>query len=158
MSIVWCSVSQQSIDKRRREQTPHAPSWGMETTPCPSRRLPVELRFAPPTRPWSTNEDRTLHWAPRAKRVKAWRQAAFLTASAAGLRGYDRCLVEVELPFERHARRDPMNYVGTCVKAICDGIVDAGVVPDDTVEWMTVVQPTLVVSRGGDVVVRLSSL
>ena len=44
-----------------------------------------------------------------------------------------------------------MNYIGTIVKAVIDGLVDAGCWPDDTAEWVEIRQPTLQV--GGDLVV-----
>ena len=46
-----------------------------------------------------------------------------------------------------------MNYVGTVVKALIDGMVDAGCWPDDTAEFVEIRQPVLVV--GGDGLVRV---
>ncbi len=39
-----------------------------------------------------------------------------------------------------------------------NGLVDAGVWPDDTAEWVTVSEPSLIVSRKGIVTVRLEEL
>ena len=51
-----------------------------------------------------------------------------------------------------------MNYVGTVVKAIVDGMVDAGCWPDDTAEWVEIRQPVLVVGGDGLVTVRINPL
>jgi hypothetical protein len=108
----------------------------------------VVIYFPAPTKPWSTNEDRRLHWAARAKLVKAWRTAAFLAATLEpGLRDMGPTVVTIEIPFERNARRDPMNYVGTCLKASVDGLVDACLWPDDTEQWVEIRQPRLVVGH-----------
>ena len=45
-----------------------------------------------------------------------------------------------------------MNYVGTVVKAVIDGMVDAGCWPDDTAEWVEIRQPVLAV---GETLVRI---
>jgi hypothetical protein len=47
------------------------------------------------------------------------------------------------LTFPRNARRDPHNYVGTVVKKLVDTLVGLGVVPDDTADWVTVIEPEL---------------
>lgn len=110
-----------------------------------------ELQFAPPTRPWSTNDERRWHWARRARTVKAWRETAGWAARAAGCRDVGPAEVRITIPFSRNCRRDPMNYIGTIVKATIDGLVDAGCWPDDTAEWVEIRQPLLVV--GGPVIV-----
>ena len=56
----------------------------------------------------------------------------------------DPSTVEVFIPFTTNRRRDPHNYVGTVVKWIIDGLVYAGAWPDDTPEWVTVLEPVLV--------------
>jgi hypothetical protein len=45
------------------------------------------------------------------------------------------------LPFRGNCRRDAHNYTGTNVKAIVDGLVRAGIVPDDNPDWVTVLDP-----------------
>lgn len=49
----------------------------------------------------------------------------------------------VQIPVRGRRRRDPHNYTGTVVKAIVDGLVDAGFWPDDTGEHVTIVDPML---------------
>ena len=118
---------------------------------------PLVIRFSF-TSPgvWSINE--RIHWAERARRTADWRQISRLEL----LNGLRRIgnpppghwSVAVELPFTTNRRRDPHNFVGTCVKAIVDGITDTGLVEDDTAEWITVEEPTLTV--GQEVVVTLT--
>lgn len=51
-------------------------------------------------------------------------------------------LVTVTLPVSGNRRRDPHNWTPT-VKAIVDGLVDAGVWPDDNSDWVATVEPVL---------------
>jgi crossover junction endodeoxyribonuclease RusA len=66
-------------------------------------------------------------------------------------------MVRVTFPVHDARRRDPHNLAPT-VKAIVDGLVDAGVWPDDTDTWVIVLDPRFTkVPRhdDGDVVVDL---
>lgn len=46
--------------------------------------------------------------------------------------------------------------MSTVVKSIVDGLVDAGLWPDDTAEWVTVADPTFTVDRSyGEGAVRV---
>lgn len=58
--------------------------------------------------------------------------------------------VRVELRYQprRRGRRDEDNIVAT-YKPVCDGIVDAGIVPDDAPDYMTKVLPALVPPQPG---------
>lgn len=113
----------------------------------------LDLTFTAPTRPLSVNEGG--HWAARRRRTEPWKDAAWATAwnarirqtQARAARGWRRSpiapapvpiTVQVVLPFRTKARRDAHNYTGTVVKAVVDGIVLAGLVPDDTPDWVTV--------------------
>jgi crossover junction endodeoxyribonuclease RusA len=63
--------------------------------------------------------------------------------------------VEVTLPIPDNRTRDPSNYLPP-VKAVIDGMVDAGVWPDDSPAFVSVLEPVL--SKDTDeVIVRLSS-
>jgi hypothetical protein len=44
-------------------------------------------------------------------------------------------------------RRDNHNMVGTVCKAVCDGIVLAGALEDDSTEYVTMLEPILLVDR-----------
>jgi crossover junction endodeoxyribonuclease RusA len=110
--------------------------------------LPLDLPFDAPTPPLSENASRGLHWAQRNRRLHPWRDAAHWVVLNAmrQVRVADDVrpfpvTVEVILPFRTRQRRDPHNYVGTNVMAVVDGIVNAGLIPDDNPEWATVVEP-----------------
>jgi hypothetical protein len=103
---------------------------------------------------WSTNDERRMHWAVRRKLVEAWRRWGYMVATNEEWEDLGPVVIEIAIPFERAARRDPMNYVGTVMKAVIDGMVDAGCWPDDTPEWVTITQPFLEI--GDDATIRLT--
>ena len=91
--------------------------------------------------------DRT-HWAVKMKLVKAWRTAARLASAGVPLLG--RSLVSVDLPVRSAKKlRDPSNWVPT-VKAIVDGITDAGVWPNDDSRYVVTEEPSF--HQGGQTV------
>lgn len=105
-------------------------------------RREMTLIFNAPNRPLSMNE--RLHWAAARRRLQPWRT---LTAVAyRSLRAESDTPVPVEitvtLPFARAGRRDPHNFAPV-VKVIVDTLVQEGLVPDDTAEWVTVIDPIL---------------
>lgn len=103
----------------------------------------IVFEFFPPYEPWSLNMERTKHWSWRAKRARDYRFAAKVAARNAGLGPQPPSTVLVELPFDRaSSRRDPSNYL-PAVKAIVDGLVDAGLWVDDTAEFVSVEEPVL---------------
>lgn len=104
----------------------------------------LDIDFAQPNRPLSINEANQLHWAVKKRRLDPWRTATFAAWTAAGRPVVDGPVtVTVTFSFARHGRRDAHNYVGTNVKTIVDTLVSAGMVPDDTPDWVTVVDPVL---------------
>ncbi len=102
----------------------------------------IEIIGAPLTR-LSMND--RMHWRPKARLTAAWRRAAFDAAivdfgTAPSSRARPACEVRVHFPVRQNRRRDPHNAAPT-VKAIVDGLVDAGVWPDDTDEYVVVLDP-----------------
>lgn len=98
-----------------------------------------------PTPPLSLNRERTMHWAKRARQLDPWKVATFWLAKEAKLSAAvdgKPATVTCVLPVAGHYRRDPANYYPT-VKAIVDGLVLAGVWPDDTPDYVTVNEPVL---------------
>lgn len=133
----------------------------------------LELRFPLPDRPLSINEGHARNWAAKRRRLQGWREGVALAWNVAGKKRKavqgKPCNVHVTIPFDvsekqfKSGRRDPHNYVGTVVKAIvdqlacdkhCKGQKCNHAWPDDTPEWVTVIEPTLV--RGSEVVVTLT--
>lgn len=108
------------------------------------------LAFPAPTHPVSINKANTLHWAARARLLDPWQSiATVVTRQALGANFWPPVAVTIqaELPFRGNQKRDPHNYTGTVVKAIVDGIKKAGLIPDDTPEWATVLDSTLSIQK-----------
>ena len=82
--------------------------------------------------PLSLNDRR--HWAEKSRLTKQLRQLAKVKARF--LPEMTRCSVELVWYVNTKHRRDTDNPVLT-LKALCDGLVDAELVPDDTPEYMT---------------------
>lgn len=121
----------------------------------------VFFTFPAPNRPLSENESRRLHWAARHRRLKDWgilAQVGYKHADDKQLLAGQRIGVRVFIPFSRKARRDPHNYVGTVVKTIIDGLIRAGMAPDDTPEFVEVLEPNLIVDSQNVVTVYLHPL
>lgn len=89
------------------------------------------------TAPLSLNNRR--HWRAHARAVAAVREETTWRARAARIPALTRIAVELHYAPRDARRRDPLNLVAT-LKPVEDGLVDAGVVPDDTPEF---VQPTM---------------
>lgn len=113
--------------------------------------MTVTLTFPQPAPRLSMN-DRT-HWRKKAAATKAWREFARSWAHKAGWpcckATHVPCFVRVTFPVKDNRRRDADNPAPT-VKAIVDGLVDAGVWPDDTPEWVETLGSRF--AKGADVV------
>lgn len=119
------------------------------------------VRFDRPDKLMSMN-DRP-HWSVQRRQAKTWRRAAAWaaitqlgTSPDARMRGAS--IVSITLPVQGAHKRDPHNYFPT-VKHIIDGLVDAGIWPDDTPEWVTTIEPRLelTTARPGVVVVSITA-
>ena len=79
--------------------------------------------------PLSANQ--RMHWAPLAREKKKLRQMGRAVAAAARLpRGLSCVEVWIAVTPRDRRRRDPSNWMPT-QKALLDGLVDYGLVPDD---------------------------
>lgn len=118
------------------------------------------LTFKAPNRPLSINESNRMHWAQRSRRLKPWRQIAEVEAR----NSYKQpktpvpIHVKISLPFDRKARRDGHNYGSTNAKSVIDGLVAAGIVPDDTPDWVTLADPVLQVCPEGWVHIEITEV
>ena len=105
--------------------------------------MSVEIRIPRPA-PYMTMNDRD-HWRAKANKVRTWRTHTHLVAGH--LEMSPSALTFVFEVYDRR-RRDPHNYYPT-IKAIVDGLVDAGCWPDDTPGYVSTSEPTFtVVPRG----------
>lgn len=88
-------------------------------------------------RPWTANAERTWHFHKRADMVRQTRERFGWLTRSKKIPLLDRIVVVAE-PHLRNSRSIP--DVGACfptVKAAIDGIVDAGVIVDDTAKHLT---------------------
>ena len=89
-------------------------------------------------RPFTPNEDRNAqHWGRRASLTKHWREAFAALAREAEIPRCDRIMVAA---IHERRNRASMPDIGGCyptVKAAIDGLVDAGVIPDDGPAYLT---------------------
>ena len=84
------------------------------------------------------NSNHRLHWAEKARRTSAWRAAAY--AAAAQVPRRQRAFttpvhIVCTVHKTRGGRFDVANLSPTS-KACIDGLVDAGVIPDDSNDWL----------------------
>jgi crossover junction endodeoxyribonuclease RusA len=100
----------------------------------------------PMTRPLSMN-DRS-HWRARADEIATVRQATLVLAKQAKIPPLGRCRVTLVYEPRDNRRRDQINLAAT-LKPVQDGLVDAGVVADDTPELMESPMPIIDLPSGG---------
>jgi hypothetical protein len=85
-------------------------------------------------REWLNLNDRG-HWAQRARRIADWRSAAAWRARAAKVPRLERAKVVAYVLVPDRRRRDPHNWTPTA-KACIDGLVDVGVLVDDSARYL----------------------
>ena len=96
-----------------------------------------KLTIPAPTQ-WVSANDRS-HWQSKARLVKVWREAAAVHATAAKLPHTDKPVHITGYVCRIDSRRaDAHNRILT-VKAVIDGLVDAGVLDDDNDKHVTAV-------------------
>lgn len=101
-----------------------------------------------------------MHWGQKARRLDPWKELACTLAKQTRLPdrvGKRPARVRLLIPFRTNHRRDPHNYVGTVVKATIDGLVQAKVWPDDTPQWVEVLEPKLVIGKNAEVQIEVKS-
>jgi len=116
--------------------------------------------FEQPSTPLSLNKSNSMHWAERRRYLSDWRLACRMAFQKKALELQEFAIEPVVLSFTftfpRNGRRDPHNYVATA-KSLCDELVIAGLVPDDTAEWVSVVEPTLRISSDNLCIVTITA-
>ena len=86
-------------------------------------------------RPWTTNGERAANRWQRAELVKTWRSAFHVLAKSEKIPELEWISVTVE-PHQKGGRLQDVGACNPAVKAAIDGIVDAGVLPDDSPKYM----------------------
>ena len=86
-------------------------------------------------RPWTTNAERKGNRWERAELVKVWRSAFQILAKSERIPPMTWMSVTVE-PHQKGGRLQDVGACHPSVKAAIDGIVDAGVLPDDSSQYL----------------------
>lgn len=100
-----------------------------------------QLRL-PYTKPPLSMNDRYQHWAVEARLIKQVKHTAKFLAIRAGVPALPHAEVVLTYVPRNKARRDRVNLASTH-KALVDGLVDAGVLADDTPEFCTELMPVI---------------
>jgi crossover junction endodeoxyribonuclease RusA len=103
------------------------------------------LYFDYPRAPLTANQ--RYHWRKKAKIVAEVRLATRMLARR--LPELGKCRVTLTWVVNTKTRRDADNIVPT-LKAMCDGLVDAGVVTDDTPDLMDKLMPVIEYQKGAN--------
>lgn len=90
-------------------------------------------------RPWTTNKERTEHHMTRAKRVKEWREAFAWLAKAQRIPHLESARITAK-PWQKGGVLQDVAACNPAVKAAIDGLVDAGVLTDDSPKYLTSIE------------------
>lgn len=96
---------------------------------------PVTYRLEYANRPWTTNGERASNRWERAKLVKEWRGVFYWLAKQQQIPALDHADITVEV-FQKNGRLQDVAAANPAVKAAIDGLVDAGVFPDDSSQFV----------------------
>jgi crossover junction endodeoxyribonuclease RusA len=108
------------------------------TSPTPGRVWRLDLPWTSP--PLSLNG--RLHWSAKQRLTREVRTTTALLCRQAKIPPLARVRIELHYRPRDRRRRDTVNLTLT-VKAIEDGVVDAGVIPDDTPDLSEPCPPVL---------------
>ena len=86
--------------------------------------------------PRSLNQLLRLHWARRRELMELWRHEVVVAAAKAGRPRFERAVVRLRLFYDRHPIPDWDNALAAASKVVLDGLVSAGVLPDDAARYV----------------------
>lgn len=115
----------------------------------------IVLPFVKP--PLNSNRISRMHWSEKGRLTQQVRRATAALVRNAGIPPMARCEVGLVWVVTDKRRRDADNSVPT-LKACCDGIVDAGVVRDDTPDLMGKTMPIIRMGEKPEVIVTIREL
>ncbi len=84
-----------------------------------------------PTPPSALKPNERVHWRVKAKATKAYREAARWAAHAPHPSAWKAAEIQAHFRFKQDRRRDRDNLLAS-LKAAFDGLVDAGLLADDS--------------------------
>lgn len=97
--------------------------------------LPHQFSLEYPARPWTTNAERRGNRYQRAALTKEWREAFYLLAKQRQIPSMWKIAITAE-PWQARGVLADTAACNPAVKAAIDGLVDAGVIPDDSSEYI----------------------
>ena len=103
------------------------------------------------------NEARRLHWRKAARIRKEWRAVGNASGTQALMKGFDcvdPAVIEFEFIHKMSRRRDIDNYV-ISMKPFIDGLVDSGVLVDDSYEHLRHGEHRFTKGTGDQIVIRI---
>ena len=96
----------------------------------------TDLVFRIPNNQWLSSNQRH-HWAAKAKRTAWLRRLAFVKGKLDAPSAHTRPVhITAHIGYSTRGKADPANAHPT-VKALVDGLVQAGVLVEDSHEWVT---------------------
>jgi hypothetical protein len=108
-------------------------SQEMCATGCMTSEVIHTIEFG--ERPWTTNAERAGNRWDRARDTKRWRESFAWLARKQHIPKYKWAIVAVQ-PYQVGGRLQDVGACNPAVKAAIDGLVDAGVLPDDSPEYL----------------------
>lgn len=99
-----------------------------------------------PNSPFTSANDRH-HWSKRAANSRTWRDTTCWLARAEQIGPQSAITVELHYWPKDRRRRDPDNLVSGVLKPCVDGLVDAGIVPDDAPPYVLIRMPRIMPPR-----------
>jgi hypothetical protein len=101
-------------------------------------------------RAWSANHDHEIgRWGVTEQRAQ-WKKSAFYLAKHTKIPPLRSARLNLKIHLRNGRRADPQNYPsGSSLKGLIDGLVAAGVVPDDRPPYLDVRMPTMAPLDGG---------
>ena len=118
----------------------------------------INIFFQQPSLALSLNKSYSMHWSARKRHNDEWRlclRSAYQKRMEAFEFPIAPVLIEFTFTFARNARRDNHNYVAQA-KSLVDELVELGLVPDDTTEWVSVAEPKLRIDKDNLCHIRIS--
>jgi len=101
----------------------------------PDNALRVQASMFVEGKLWTLNAERSDHYAVHRKRTRGWREVAAFTALAAKLPRLEWCTVHA-IPYQPRGVLADVGSHFPALKATIDGIVDAGLLENDTPEFV----------------------
>lgn len=91
----------------------------------------IQVELVHNARPWTINEERAGHRFKRATQTKEWRQVFYWLAKSQHIPTLTDCVITAT-PYQQRGRMQDVAACVPAVKAAIDGLVDAGVMLDDS--------------------------